>query len=137
MPDALAEVGKKYGGGTTYKSVWARMSQMKSNAELINNAFEAGIDPITVDLPEAPAQAAKRGSGTALLSCYHVTPSTITLHSRFPLSLLCLRTSLPRHSPSGLVTAKVDRMKALAQRIVLSFSNIMLMPYSSLPEDGI
>lgn len=77
MPDALAEVSKKYGGGTTYKSVWARMTQMKNNAKLINKAVEDGLDPITVELAEAPAQAGKSGPGSYLAVLLPLCPSTI------------------------------------------------------------
>lgn len=55
-PDALAEVGKKYGGGTKYKAVWDRMTQIKEYAKLINEATEAGLDPIDVELTEARKQ---------------------------------------------------------------------------------
>lgn len=55
-PDALAEVGKKYGGGTKYKAVWGRMTQIKEYAKLINEAIDAGRDPIDVELTEAPKQ---------------------------------------------------------------------------------
>jgi hypothetical protein len=64
MPDALAEVGKKYGGGTTYKAVWGRMTQIKDYAKLINGAIESGVDPITIELSDAPTRALKQGQGS-------------------------------------------------------------------------
>jgi hypothetical protein len=84
MPDALAEVGKKYGGGTTYRSVWGRMTQMKENAELINKAIEAGLDPITVELSEAPAQAGKRGPGSYLAVFFILLSPTLYTTPQIP-----------------------------------------------------
>jgi hypothetical protein len=58
-------VGKKYGGGTTYKAVWGRMNQINKNAKLINEACDAGLDPLTVNLVEAPAQTGQpKGKGS-------------------------------------------------------------------------
>lgn len=71
-------MGKKYGGGTTYKAVWGRMTQIKDYAKLINEAIESGIDPLTVELSEAPTRAPKQGQGICAkhcLPCYYPTPA--------------------------------------------------------------
>lgn len=85
MPDALAEVGKKYGGGTKYKAVWDRMTQLKAYAKLINEAIQAGDDPITVELNDAPGRNGQ-GSQIAVLSALfiplHPTP-IFSIWSRF------------------------------------------------------
>jgi hypothetical protein len=69
IPDAFTEVGKKYGGGTKYKAVWGRMAQIKEYAKLINEAIKSGIDPITVDLNDAPTRTPnhRQGSYVAVL----------------------------------------------------------------------
>ncbi|KIM99632.1 hypothetical protein OIDMADRAFT_55547 [Oidiodendron maius Zn] len=58
------EVGKKYGGGTKYKAIWGRMAQIKENARLINEAIAHGIDPISVELADAPSRNSKEGQGS-------------------------------------------------------------------------
>ncbi|RDL36409.1 uncharacterized protein BP5553_05761 [Venustampulla echinocandica] len=44
------EVGKYYGGGTTYKAVWGRMTQINKHAKLLATAVENGQDPIEIEL---------------------------------------------------------------------------------------
>lgn len=40
------------------------MVQIKENAKLINEAIEAGIDPINVELSDAPSRTPKQGQGS-------------------------------------------------------------------------
>lgn len=87
-------MGKRFGGGTTYKAVWGRMTQIKDYAKLINEALETGVDPITVELSEAPTRAPKQGQGIYARICL-VIPSTahqISFHfaSHFELSYMIL-----------------------------------------------
>lgn len=57
-------MGKKYGGGAKYKAIWGRMAQIKENARLINEATAHGIDPISVELTDAPSRNPKDGQGS-------------------------------------------------------------------------
>jgi hypothetical protein len=63
------DVGRYYGGGAKYKSVWDRMNLINKNAKSLKAAVDAGLDPITVDLIDAEAGKSKnQGSGCSLLS---------------------------------------------------------------------
>ncbi|PMD37335.1 hypothetical protein L207DRAFT_74220 [Hyaloscypha variabilis F] len=44
------EVGRFYGDGAKYKSVWDRMNIINKNAKLLTDAVEAGRDPFKVEL---------------------------------------------------------------------------------------
>jgi hypothetical protein len=81
----LAAVSKKYGGGTNYKAIWNRMNQIKANAKLIDEAIEAGADPITVQFNETLAQASKqpRGSYVAISFVSMVSEHSQQISFRF------------------------------------------------------
>jgi hypothetical protein len=69
VPDNIYEidVGRYYGGGAKYKSVWDRMNLINKNAKSLKAAVDAGLDPITVDLIDAEAGKSKnQGSGRSL-----------------------------------------------------------------------
>ena len=51
---------------TKYKAVWGRMTQIKEYAKLINEAIDAGADPMTVELNDAPGRNGQ-GSQVAVL----------------------------------------------------------------------
>ena len=46
------DVAKMYGGGKKYKGIWDAMNPINKNAKALKEAFDAGLDPITVDLTE-------------------------------------------------------------------------------------
>ncbi|KAF4613410.1 hypothetical protein G7Y89_g15477 [Cudoniella acicularis] len=48
------EVARFYGGGTKYKSVWYRMTQINKHAKLLAAAVEQGNDPHAVELNDGP-----------------------------------------------------------------------------------
>jgi hypothetical protein len=82
VPDNIfrIDVGRYYGGGAKYKSVWDRMNLINKNAKSLKAAVDAGLDPITVDLIDAEAGKSKnQGSGRSLssipLSLAHFTIS--------------------------------------------------------------
>lgn len=57
VPDnTFSEVGKYYGHGTKYKSVWDRMSQINKNGKVLKAAVEAGQDPFKVPLTSLPSE---------------------------------------------------------------------------------
>jgi hypothetical protein len=71
VPDNIfrIDVGRYYGGGAKYKSVWDRMNLINKNAKSLKAAVDAGLDPITVDLIDAEAGKSKnQGSGRSLWS---------------------------------------------------------------------
>ncbi|XMA09739.1 hypothetical protein WAI453_002530 [Rhynchosporium graminicola] len=51
------EVGRFYGDGAKYKSVWGRMSVINKNAKAIAAAVEAGQDPFAVPLDDTQTSA--------------------------------------------------------------------------------
>ncbi|KAE9364597.1 hypothetical protein N431DRAFT_447767 [Stipitochalara longipes BDJ] len=51
------EVGRFYGDGAKYKSVWDRMSIINKNAKLLTKAVEAGLDPFKVELIDTTSKA--------------------------------------------------------------------------------
>ncbi|CZR56747.1 uncharacterized protein PAC_06636 [Phialocephala subalpina] len=53
------EVGRYYGDGAKYKSVWDRMNQISKNAKVLRDAVDAGLDPFTMELNDAPAGKSK------------------------------------------------------------------------------
>jgi hypothetical protein len=57
------EVGRFYGDGAKYKSVWNRMNIMNKNAELLRKAVKAGLDPFTVELHDALQSGTPKGRG--------------------------------------------------------------------------
>ncbi|TVY40897.1 hypothetical protein LSUB1_G002345 [Lachnellula subtilissima] len=46
------EVSRFYGGGTKYKAVWDRMTQITKTAKLLKAAVDNGQDPITVEVAD-------------------------------------------------------------------------------------
>ncbi|TVY51665.1 hypothetical protein LCER1_G004682 [Lachnellula cervina] len=44
------EISRFYGGGTKYKAVWDRMSQIQKAAKYLKAAVDDGRDPITVEV---------------------------------------------------------------------------------------
>ena len=83
MPDNIfrIDVGRYYGGGAKYKSVWDRMNVINKHAKSLRSAVDAGLDPITVELNDTEATKSKnQGSGCNLwsfaLSLAHFTISS-------------------------------------------------------------
>ncbi|KUJ17356.1 uncharacterized protein LY89DRAFT_583877 [Mollisia scopiformis] len=46
------DIGKIYGGGTTYKAVWGRMKVINDNAKALRAAFDAGRDTTEIVISE-------------------------------------------------------------------------------------
>ena len=69
------EVGRFYGGGTKYKSVYYRMTRIQGYAKLLSNAVANGDDPINVSINEAlPAGKLKsQGRAAVFRSFAHYT----------------------------------------------------------------
>jgi hypothetical protein len=59
IPDngAWVEIARFYGDGANYKNTWAHFSKVNKNAKLLTQAVEAGFDPLSVELIDAPAKA--------------------------------------------------------------------------------
>jgi hypothetical protein len=57
------EVGRFYGGGAKYKSVWDRMNQINKHAKTLRDAVEAGMDPINIELNENAQRGKTKGIG--------------------------------------------------------------------------
>ncbi|EHL01447.1 hypothetical protein M7I_2537 [Glarea lozoyensis 74030] len=72
-PDARSiEVGQFYGGGTTYKAVWGRMTQLTKHAKKLDAAVKSGQDPIQVNLDDTAQDVAKfYGFGNDYKSIWH------------------------------------------------------------------
>jgi hypothetical protein len=51
--DTRVEVGKRFGGGAKYKRIWDLMNPHKKMAKLLQDAYEQGIDPMTIELGQA------------------------------------------------------------------------------------
>jgi hypothetical protein len=68
-PDDLApEIGQLYGGGVKYFPIWNRMTQIRNNAQLLREAFDAGQDPINVQLDIGAVKNGKAPKGTHLVA---------------------------------------------------------------------
>lgn len=63
----FAEVGKLYGGGLKYWPVWNRMKQINIHAQALRAAYDAGKDPIDVELDCGPTGTGKSTKGTQSL----------------------------------------------------------------------
>ena len=55
-----SEVAKLHGGGTKYFAVWSFMSQINGHAAALREAYDSGIDPITVELNSQTAARGKK-----------------------------------------------------------------------------
>jgi hypothetical protein len=55
-----SEVAKLHGGGVKYFSVWSFMSQINGHAVALREAYDSGIDPITVELNSQTATRGKK-----------------------------------------------------------------------------
>jgi hypothetical protein len=69
--DRLVETAKLYGGGLKYWPVWNHMSQINGHAKALREAYDSGIDPITIVLDETTAARGRqsnksKGSGHSL-----------------------------------------------------------------------
>lgn len=97
-------MGKKYGGGTKYKAIWGRMVQIKENARLINEAIAHGIDPISVELTDAPSRNPKEGQGSYVavliqsLLAQHDSASPLNLTLSQLILMFILNQKLPSSS---------------------------------------
>jgi hypothetical protein len=70
------EVGRFYGDGAKYKSVWDRMNIINKNAKLLTKAVEAGLDPFKVELIDATSKA-QGNKGNIFHHFLLFTPSTV------------------------------------------------------------
>ena len=73
IPDngVWVEIARFYGDGANYKNTWAHFSKVNKNAKLLTQAVEAGFDPLSVELIDAPAKV--QGSKGENLASFLVT----------------------------------------------------------------
>lgn len=115
------EVGRFYGGGTKYKSVWDRMSQINKHAETLRDAIQSGIDPITVELNEVSSGAVKpKAKGRPTLPA-QVLFTFFTFH----FALLELLINLLIHFPQRWLSDLVETVPNLHWRIAFAASEQM------------
>jgi hypothetical protein len=78
VPDNVfrIDVGRYYGGGAKYKSVWDRMTLINKHAKTLSAAVDAGMDPFDVELNDSEAKQSKnQGSGFGVFLCHlHISP---------------------------------------------------------------
>ncbi len=77
IPDngVWVEIARFYGDGANYKSTWSHFSKVNKNAKLLAQAVEAGLDPLSVELIDAPAKVQGSKGETRIISCHlHTAP---------------------------------------------------------------